>query len=37
MKIDVSRHGLLLHPSKPPIPRTLVQVGGQTGSLLPTK
>ncbi len=32
MKIDVTRHGLLLHPSKPPIPRTLVQVGGREGT-----
>ena len=29
MKIETARHGLLLHPSKPPIPRTLIQVGGK--------
>lgn len=37
MKIDVTRHGLVLHPSNPPVPRTLVQVGGKQGTLFSSR
>jgi len=31
MKIETTRGGLILHPSKPPVPKTLVMVGGKAG------